>query len=84
MTRSDAVSSYRLYLPSAAAQEASDYYNALPYEERRKLAPLLDHYRQMGLAEAEREIAKVTRFIGARVQGIREADLAAPRDEQAR
>jgi hypothetical protein len=44
------------YIPSDAANEGSDYFNALPIEERQKLAPLLEHYRQMGLAEAYEEM----------------------------
>jgi hypothetical protein len=40
------------YVGSEAADKASDYFNSLPQEERAKLAPLLEHYRQMGMAEA--------------------------------
>jgi hypothetical protein len=40
------------FAPSEEAVAGSAYYNSLPREERRKLAPLLEHYRQLGLAEA--------------------------------
>jgi hypothetical protein len=31
--------------------EASDYYNSLPFEERARLAPLLEEYRLLGMRE---------------------------------
>lgn len=34
------------------AQAASDYFNSLPFEERGKLAPLLEDYRRMGVRAA--------------------------------
>jgi hypothetical protein len=59
------------FAPSLAAKEASDYFNSLPYEEREKLAPLLDHYRQMGLAEAFDRMQAAARNVGDRIIGIR-------------
>lgn len=60
------------YHESDAAKAASAYFNSLPFEERQKLAPLLDHYRQMGLAEAfdYHEAARLR--IQARIRGIRD------------
>lgn len=53
-----------LYFESPAAKASSDYLNSLPIEQRRMLAPVLEHYRQMGLAEAadtmRAGLAKVT------------------------
>lgn len=62
------------YVGSEAADAASAYYNSLPLEEKRKLAPLLDHYRQMGLAEALGNLESATRHIKTRIRGIRDAD----------
>lgn len=61
------------YTPSRAAAEASDYFNALPIEERKKLAPLLEHYRQMGLAECGDVLRAELRRIDNRIRGIRDA-----------
>jgi hypothetical protein len=61
------------YTASPAALEASDYFNSLPFEERAKLAPLLDDYRQMGLAEALDNIDVARRRIEDRIRGIRDA-----------
>jgi hypothetical protein len=58
------------YGRSQVAREASDYYNALPIEERRKLAPLLENYRQMGLAEAADGLHALLRRTDARIRGI--------------
>jgi hypothetical protein len=61
------------FAPSDAARKASDYFNALPQEEREKLAPLLEHYRQMGLAEAHVTVDAATRQIDVRIRRIRDA-----------
>lgn len=61
------------YTPSDAAREASDYFNSLPFGEREKLAPLLDHYRQMGLAEAVGHLRRATLHINTRISGIHRA-----------
>lgn len=65
------MSNNQAYVGSIASREASDYFNALPQEQRGKLAPLLEQYRQMGLAEARAEIQQVIRTIDSRVAGIR-------------
>lgn len=64
-------SSQSSYVPSEAAMDASDYYNALPFEEKQKLAPLLEHYRQMGLAEVQDNLRKEVRRIDDRIRRIR-------------
>lgn len=61
------------YAPSEAAKAASDYYNALPIEEKRKLAPLLEHYRQMGLAEAHEKVSMVVETLDRRISRIKRA-----------
>jgi hypothetical protein len=60
----------RNYTPSPAAREASDYFNSLPREQRKKLAPLLDNYRQMGLAEAAAAHRNTSTKIRQRIRGI--------------
>jgi cell fate (sporulation/competence/biofilm development) regulator YmcA (YheA/YmcA/DUF963 family) len=60
------------WTPSPAAKAASDYFNSLPFEQRCRLAPLLENYRQMGLAEAREMIEAVTTRIDGRVARIRE------------
>ena len=62
------------FTPSEAAQAASDHFNALPLEERAKLAPLLEHYRQMGLAEADHAVRHASHALQARIRNIRNAD----------
>jgi hypothetical protein len=52
---------------SPEAREASDYFNSLPQEERAKLAPLLEHYRQRGLAAAADEMDRARREIDKRL-----------------
>lgn len=64
------------YTPSEAAQRAGEYFNSLPFEERAKLAPLLEHYRQMGLAEAQANAAAFVHKLGRRIDGIRDASQA--------
>lgn len=59
------------FTPSPDAEKASRYYNALPLKERAKLAPLLEHYRQMGLAEAQEQVRDVANNIGRRIQGLK-------------
>jgi hypothetical protein len=49
-----------LWVPSEAANEASDYFNSLPREQKARLVPLLEEYRRRGHIEA-REI--VTRAV---------------------
>lgn len=61
------------YIPSDAANEAGDYFNALPTDERLKLAPLLEHYRQMGLAEAYEEMRRLAQRTRNRIDAIRAA-----------
>lgn len=70
------------YVGSEAANEASDYFNSLPYEEKAKLAPLLDHYRQMGLAEACGHLDRAAAHIAARITGIRKTDYDVFRKER--
>lgn len=70
------------YVPSDAAREASDYFNSLPFEERAKLAPLLENYRQMGLAEARKEIGRIATLIDVRIRGIKAAGAPAFRDSE--
>lgn len=60
------------FMPSEAARAASDYFNALPFEERKKLAPLLDHYRQMGVAEANNHMRLVVQKNAKRIREIRQ------------
>jgi hypothetical protein len=60
------------YLPNDAAEAASDYFNALPQEERAKLAPLLENYRQMGMAEALGHLDLAAGRIASRIRGIQE------------
>lgn len=62
------------YVPSDAAKMAGDYFNSLPREQRAKLAPLLEHHRQMGLAEARKELQRVLTLIDVRVREIRTRD----------
>jgi hypothetical protein len=62
------------YTPSVAAREASDYFNSLPAEERQKLAPLLEHYRQMGLAEMNDGLRQLQRRTDARIKTLRAYD----------
>lgn len=59
------------YLPSDAAKTAGEYFNALPREERAKLAPLLEHYRQMGVAEARDEIRVMARKLDERIDSMK-------------
>jgi hypothetical protein len=60
-----------IWAPSPAAKAASVYFNSLPIEERRKLAPLLDNYRQLGLAEARDQVGKVALSLDERIARIR-------------
>lgn len=60
-----------LFVGSEEASAAGEYFNSLPREERAKLAPLLEHYRQMGLAEAHAEINDVVTNVKARIERIR-------------
>ena len=53
--------------PAAAVKAASDYFNALPYEERKKLAPLLEEYRRMGMREYAAAVAGATRKMKGRM-----------------
>lgn len=53
-----------------AERDASDYFNSLTTEQRRKLAPLLEHYRLMGINEATQELYAVTRKMDKRMRGI--------------
>jgi hypothetical protein len=62
------------YTPTAAAREASDYFNSLPFAERKKLAPLLEHYRQMGLAEMNDGLRQLQRRTDARIRDLRARD----------
>lgn len=73
------MSGWGAYTPSDAAREASDYFNSLPFEEREKLAPLLDNYRQMGLAEASAHLHRDLRIIDDRIRAIR-GPLASPKE----
>lgn len=60
-------------LPSqsrSAAREASEYFNSLPIEQRRKLAPLLEDYRRLGIEEAMRDILSVQRRLNDRARRI--------------
>jgi hypothetical protein len=59
------------FAPSDAAVKASDYFNTLPREQRAGLAPLLEHYRQMGIAEARRDLQRVLTGLDCRVREIR-------------
>lgn len=56
---------------SGAAQEASDYFNSLPLEQRKKLAPLLEEYRRMGIEEAARAVRAVSRQMDDRMRSIK-------------
>jgi hypothetical protein len=58
------------YTPSDDARAAIDYFNSLPLDERRRLAPLLENYRQMGIAEALDDLTRVSRRLTERVAGI--------------
>jgi hypothetical protein len=60
-----------LYVGSEKSKAASDYFNSLPQEERAKLAPLLEHYRQMGLAEAHGRINNAAQVVRRRIEEIR-------------
>lgn len=61
-----------LYVGSEEYQAASEYWNSLPLEEKEKLAPLLDHYKQMGLAEAHTQISDVAANLKRSVERIRD------------
>lgn len=50
-----------------AAQAASEFFNSLPIEQRRKLSPLLEEYRRMGLRAAHDEMAKAHRKVKDRI-----------------
>ena len=67
------------YVASPAAAAAGVYFNSLPFEERAKLAPLLEHYRQMGLAEARKEIGRIAILLDVRIREIRAGNLPIPR-----
>lgn len=54
-----------------AAREASEFFNSLPFDERKKLAPLLEEYRRMGIDEATRAMRNVTQTMDARMRSIR-------------
>jgi hypothetical protein len=71
----------RKYAGSDAAQAASDYFNLLPQDERAKLAPLLEHYRQMGLAEAREQVQRTVTVLNARINTIAQAGDPAPAGE---
>lgn len=62
-----------VYAPSDVARAASDYFNSLPEEERIKLAPLLENYRQMGLAEAAGHMDLAIARTVSRVRNIQKA-----------
>lgn len=49
---------------------ASDYFNSLPIEQRKLLAPLLEEYRRMGLDEALRALDTVRRQLAGRAHTI--------------
>jgi hypothetical protein len=57
------------------AQEASAYFNSLPIEQRKKLAPLLECYRRMGIEEADRAIRAVSRKLDDRAREITAASF---------
>lgn len=57
-------------LDQTAAEDASDYFNSLPIEERKKLAPLLEDYRRLGIMEALAAMNGVTRQLAARSRSI--------------
>ncbi len=57
---------------SSAAREASDYFNSLPVEVKKKLAPLLEDYRRIGIEEAHRGIASLGRRLQDRLRQIDE------------
>ena len=63
---------------SPAAEQARAYFNTLPIEQRAKLQPLLEHCRQMGLAEALDQVVAVQGRIESRIASIR--DLRKPED----
>jgi hypothetical protein len=58
------------YDPSAAVQAASARFNALPREVRVELAPLLEHYRQLGVAEALDYVAGTERALRRRIDAF--------------
>ena len=66
------------WTPTPGAKEASDYFNSLPFEQRKKLAPLLENYRQMGIAEALDVMATAKRKLDARIGVIRALDRDRP------
>lgn len=52
----------RVVMPEqTAAQAASEFFNSLPIDQRRKLSPLLEEYRRQGLRTAYDEVAKAHR-----------------------
>lgn len=53
-----------------AAREASDYFNSLSRDERAKLAPLLEEYRRMGMAEYARAVKATARSMDERMRAI--------------
>lgn len=64
------------WTPSEAARTAGDYFNSLPFEERKKLAPLLDEYRQMGMAEALDRMYSATQKVERRIHDIQSSGYA--------
>jgi hypothetical protein len=70
---------------NAQMKAASDYFNALPFEQRKALAPLLENYRQMGIDEAIRDLEPVMRKLRDRSRSLAAYDVnkfAAPSDGQ--
>ena len=54
------------------AREASDYFNSLPIEQRRKLAPLLEDYRLMGMQEALGKIEQGRAHVLGRIRQLKD------------
>lgn len=50
--------SKNLWVPSPAAEAASDYFNSLPREQKVRLLPLLEEYRRRGHLEARQEATR--------------------------
>jgi hypothetical protein len=54
---------------TADMSDASDYFNSLPTEDRLRLAPLLEEYRQLGLREAAEYLRAAQRKLSERLSG---------------
>lgn len=55
-----------------SARESSDYFNALPLEQRKMLAPLLEDYRRLGMQEYADAMRSAQRKMDDRMRALKE------------